>query len=81
MGDVNYLFHSKSKIDNLLKKLEILKLFCDTLIKMIDELNFPSDEEIDALTFLSELYDERLICLARLKLIMTSRLNFLTERQ
>lgn len=47
----------------------------------MNDVSFSPDQEIDALSFLNEMYDVRLICLERLKLLMLARLQVLTENQ
>lgn len=81
MGDSNYLLHSTRKISDLKYELQLLNIICEILKTLMNDVSFSPDQEIDALSFLNEMYDVRLICLERLKLLMLARLQVVTENQ
>ena len=80
MGDVNYLFHSIRKTNALKMHLNQLQIYCEVIKQHLDEHEYSFDEEICGLTVLMDLYEKRLSCLERLKLLMNSRINFLTNQ-
>ena len=79
MGDVDFMLWSRIKIEILLSKLEELDRECQYLNDILANTNLSQDDEIYTLTILTKLYDVRLWCLARLKMLMNSRFMVFLE--
>jgi len=79
MGDVDFMLWSRIKIEILLSKLEELDRECQYLNDILANTNLSQDDEIYTLTILTKLYDVRLWCLARLKILTNSRFMFFLE--
>ena len=80
MGDVNFLMHSQLKIKVLREELDVLEMYCEIIKEELNEYEHEEDDEYNGLILLSELYDKRLFCLKRLKRLMISRFNFLSNQ-
>jgi len=81
MGDVNFLFRSRVKIQMLLAKLRELDAECKFVNEILAQNELSDDEEIHSLTILTQLYDVRIMCLARLKVLINSRFKMFAENQ
>ena len=79
MGDVNFMAWSRIKIEMLLLKLQELDNECNYISDIVAHTDLSEDEEMCALTILTELYDVRIWCLARLKMLIDSRFNVFLE--
>jgi hypothetical protein len=81
MGDVNFLFRSKLKINALIQEVGKLEELCNFVKDILKDNSLTQSEELNLLTILNELYDVRILCLGRLKALMISRYNFLSENR
>ena len=80
MGDVNYLFHVKCKINVIEKELSNLEHYSTVLRNFLKDFKCTSREEILVLTYLIQLSDMKLSCIKQLQHLEASRFNFLIRR-
>jgi len=80
MGDINFMPRSQLKTKAVFQLISKLESICDVLTKYLRENRLSSDDSTNIYEFLIFLIDYRLFCLQRLRLLMRSRMQYVTEQ-
>jgi|688.fasta_scaffold99365_2 hypothetical protein len=80
MGDINFMPRSQLKTKAVFQLINKLEYISDVLTKYLRENRVSSDDSTNIYEFLIFLIDYRLFCLQRLRQLMRSRIQYVTEQ-
>lgn len=80
MGDINFMPRSQLKTKAVFQLIEKLESISDVLTKYVTENRLSFEDSTNIYEFLIFLIDYRLFCLQRLRQLMRSRMQYVTEQ-
>jgi hypothetical protein len=80
MGDINFMPRSQLKTKAVFQLIDKLESISDVLTKYVTENRLSFEDSTNIYEFLIFLIDYRLFCLQRLRQLMRSRMQYVTEQ-